>query len=134
MGKFMKGDVVVAPFPFSDLTAAKRRPALVIASLTGDDVILCQITSKSVSDSYAIPITKTDFASGGLPSGQQHPSKSPLYSRRQHHRVPCWRIDLEESTRSCGEDRPDCKRVTVSCCPRRFPVPANHRRARGWRV
>jgi len=50
-----------------DRPDAKRRPALVIASLTGDDVILCQITSKSVSDSYAIPITKTDFASGGLP-------------------------------------------------------------------
>lgn len=67
MGKFVKGDVVVAPFPFSDLTAAKRRPALVIASLTGDDVILCQITSKSVADSYAIPVTNSDFTSGGLP-------------------------------------------------------------------
>lgn len=67
MGKFVKGDVVVAPFPFSDLSAAKRRPALVIATLTGDDVILCQITSKSVADSYAIPIVSTDFASGSLP-------------------------------------------------------------------
>ncbi len=67
MGKFVKGDVVVAPFPFSDLTAAKRRPALVVAALTGDDVILCQITSKSVADSYAIPITNSDFTSGGLP-------------------------------------------------------------------
>jgi len=67
MGKFVKGDVVVTPFPFSDLSAAKRRPALVIAALTGDDVILCQITSKAVADSYAIPITNIDFASGGLP-------------------------------------------------------------------
>jgi hypothetical protein len=29
MEKFVKGDVVVIPFPFSDLTASKRRPALV---------------------------------------------------------------------------------------------------------
>jgi len=29
MGKFVKGDVVVAPSPFSDLSAAKKRPALV---------------------------------------------------------------------------------------------------------
>ncbi|HZF39476.1 MAG TPA: type II toxin-antitoxin system PemK/MazF family toxin [Blastocatellia bacterium] len=66
MGKFVKGDVVVVPFPFSDLSANKRRPALVVAALTGDDVILCQITSRSVTDSYAIPFSKTDFSSGGL--------------------------------------------------------------------
>ena len=40
MAKFIKGDVVVVPFPFSDLTNAKRRPALVIAELEGDDLIL----------------------------------------------------------------------------------------------
>jgi mRNA interferase MazF len=57
MGTFVKGDVVVVPFPFSDLSAAKRRPALVVAILTGDDVILCQITSRAITDSYAIPIT-----------------------------------------------------------------------------
>jgi mRNA interferase MazF len=45
VAKFIKGDVVVIPFPFSDLTQSKRRPALVIAELEGDDLILCQITS-----------------------------------------------------------------------------------------
>jgi mRNA interferase MazF len=44
MGRFVKGDVVVIPFPFSDLSATKRRPALVITALPGEDVILCQIT------------------------------------------------------------------------------------------
>jgi mRNA interferase MazF len=67
MGKFVKGDVVVAPFPFSDLSNSKRRPAVVVATLTGDDVILCQITSQNVSDSYAIPLTSSDFAEGKLP-------------------------------------------------------------------
>jgi len=66
MGKFVKGDVIVAPFPFSDLTANKKRPALVVASLTGDDVILCQITSKTISDSNASPLAKADFKSGSL--------------------------------------------------------------------
>lgn len=66
MGKFIKGDVVVVPFPFSDLSTAKRRPALVIAALTGDDVILCQITSKIITDSYALVISDSDFLSGGL--------------------------------------------------------------------
>jgi mRNA interferase MazF len=63
---FIKGDVVVVPFPFSDLTGAKRRPALVVATLTGNDLILCQITSQNVSDSYAVPITNADFSNGGL--------------------------------------------------------------------
>jgi len=66
LGKFVKGDVVVVPFPFSDLSAAKKRPAFVVAALTGDDVILCQITSKTVRDSYAIALADTDFASGSL--------------------------------------------------------------------
>jgi mRNA interferase MazF len=34
--------------------------------LTGDDVILCQITSRAVSDSYVIPLVAQDFASGQL--------------------------------------------------------------------
>jgi mRNA interferase MazF len=40
--------------------------ALVVATLTGDDVILCQITGQAVADSYALPLTDRDFASGGL--------------------------------------------------------------------
>jgi mRNA interferase MazF len=66
MGKFVKGEVVVVPFPFSDLSSSKRRPALVIAALEGDDVILCQITSKSVSDNYSIPLLLSDFKSGTI--------------------------------------------------------------------
>ena len=66
MGAFVKGDVVVTPFPFSDLSAAKKRPALVVAALTGDDVLLCQITSQAISDRYAIPLLDSGFASGGL--------------------------------------------------------------------
>lgn len=66
MAKFVKGDVVVIPFPFSDLSQSKRRPALVLTVLQGNDLILCQITSKSVKDNYAIPVDQNDFASGRL--------------------------------------------------------------------
>ncbi|MDJ1178112.1 type II toxin-antitoxin system PemK/MazF family toxin [Roseofilum sp. BLCC_M91] len=66
MAEFVKGDVVVVPFPFSDLTQAKRRPACVIATLTGDDVILCQVTSQKISDRYAITLETDDFSEGGL--------------------------------------------------------------------
>jgi mRNA interferase MazF len=66
MGEFVKGDVVVVLFPFSDLSSAKKRPALVLATPDGDDVILCQITSRLVSDRYAILIGEDDFSSGSL--------------------------------------------------------------------
>ena len=66
MAKFVKGDVVVVPFPFSDLTQSKRRPALVIAALEGDDVILCQITSKTIKDNYAISLDDKDFETSSL--------------------------------------------------------------------
>jgi len=66
MGEFVKGDVVVVLFPFSDLSNAKKRPALVIASLDGDDVILCQITSRQVIDKYSIPLGEEDFIEGPL--------------------------------------------------------------------
>ena len=66
MAKFVKGDVVVVPFPFSNLTQSQRRPALVIATLEGDDVILCQITSKTIKDNYSISLYDRDFETGSL--------------------------------------------------------------------
>lgn len=66
MGRFVKGDVVVIPFPFTDLSGAKRRPAFVVAPLTGDDVILCMITGQSKSDGYSIPLLLSDFTTGTI--------------------------------------------------------------------
>jgi mRNA interferase MazF len=67
MGKFVKGDVVIIPFPFSDLSGNKKRPAFVVADLSGDDIIVCQMTSKLKSDSFALAIGTHDFVSGSLP-------------------------------------------------------------------
>jgi mRNA interferase MazF len=66
MAKFVKGDIVVVPFPFSDLTQSKRRPALILAELSGDDFILSQITSHNIKDRYSISIETKDFESGSL--------------------------------------------------------------------
>lgn len=66
MERFIKGDIVVVPFPFSDLSASKRRPALVLADLKGDDIILCQITSQHIKDNYAIVLNNNDFIKGSL--------------------------------------------------------------------
>ncbi len=66
MEKFIKGEVVVVPFPFSDLTVSKRRPAIIIVNLKGEDLILSQITSKDIKDEYSIPISENDFKKGSL--------------------------------------------------------------------
>ena len=66
MAKFIKGDVVVVPFLFSDLTQTKSRPALVLKDLPGEDLILCQITSQTVRNAAAIEITLNDFQQGSL--------------------------------------------------------------------
>jgi len=66
MAEFVKGDIVVVPFPFSDLSKSTRRPALVIVNLIGNDLILCQITSQKISDKYAIPLSIDDFEEGSL--------------------------------------------------------------------
>jgi len=66
VGRFVKGDVVVLPFPFSDLNQAKRRPAIIIAELEGDDRILCQITSQHSRDAYSVQINEIDFEEGSL--------------------------------------------------------------------
>ena len=58
--------VVLVSFPFSDLSAAKLRPALVLAHAGREDWILCQITSNPYADARAIEITDSDFAKGGL--------------------------------------------------------------------
>src|SRR5580698_10096824 len=67
MAGFVKGDIVVVPFPFSDLTGSKRRPAMVLKDLPGDDIILCQITSQQHKDFYSVEITNADFVTGSLP-------------------------------------------------------------------
>jgi mRNA interferase MazF len=67
MAGLIKGDVVVLPFPFSDLPGEKRRPALVLATLTGNDVILCQTTSRYRNDKFTVVLSTIDFMNGGLP-------------------------------------------------------------------
>ena len=72
-----KGEVIVIPFPFSDLSAEKRRPALVLAVPRKDELITCQITSQNTRPEYTISLSKTDFQHGEL-------EVDPSYIRPNH--------------------------------------------------
>ncbi|MGH2543890.1 MAG: MazF family transcriptional regulator [Ardenticatenaceae bacterium] len=54
------------PFPFSDLSQAKLRPAVALADAGRGDWILCQITSNPYGDAKAITLEDTSFAEGSL--------------------------------------------------------------------
>ena len=67
MGKFTVGSIVLVAFPFSNLKGQKIRPALVLAIVEFDNLILCQITSKPYSSKSVIRIESSDFYKGKLP-------------------------------------------------------------------
>ena len=70
---YKRGDVVFVPFPFTDLSSAKQRPALVVSAdvfnSTRDDVLVAAITSQIPAqlavDEFMIPAG--ELAACGLP-------------------------------------------------------------------
>ncbi len=96
MGRFIKGDVVVIPFPFSDLSDTKPRPALVLAAPEDDEIIVCQITSQTTRPGYTIAITNGDFVIGGL-------NKDICYARPNH----IFMFDPKIVTRLAGKISPE---------------------------
>ena len=61
-----QGDIVFVPFPYTNLSATKSRPALIISKNTSsEDAILLAITSKE--NSLAFKIDKSDLEKGELP-------------------------------------------------------------------
>jgi mRNA interferase MazF len=69
MGRFVRGDIVVVPFPFSATPGFKKRPALIIASWTfgaGEDYLLCLISTQTIPDPYSIALETEDVENGSL--------------------------------------------------------------------
>ena len=72
MTGYKRGDIVLVPFPFTDFSTLKQRPALVISSNTfnnsREDVILVAITSQSNSASKGnnYPIRGAEQRHSGL--------------------------------------------------------------------
>jgi len=65
-----QGDIVLVPFPFSDLSSAKRRPGLVVSNndynAKREDIVICGITSNLENQEYSVIITERDITSGNI--------------------------------------------------------------------
>ncbi len=70
----MVGEIVWAPFPFTNLAQSKIRPVLIIADVSEvgeNDWIVCEITSSPIIQSRSILITQNDMESGRLRTGSR---------------------------------------------------------------
>ena len=69
MARFSRGDIVILPFPYSNASGAKRRPALVLAELPffgGLDYLVAMITTQRVGDPRSFEILPSDLVAGRL--------------------------------------------------------------------
>jgi len=68
--RFERGDVVLVPFPFSDLSATKVRPAVVISSdlyhTTEPDLLLAALTSRIATATGPLDYVLNDWHAAGL--------------------------------------------------------------------
>lgn len=68
--KLEPGDLVLVPFPFSDLSGSKSRPAIVLSSEAyndgSKDVIVCGVTSKLTNAAHSVVFRPQDMSQGRL--------------------------------------------------------------------
>jgi mRNA interferase MazF len=68
---YKQRDIILIPFPYTDLTETKQRPAIIVSNNnyndTLDDVVVCAVTSKFQRDEFCIELLDKDLDYGNLP-------------------------------------------------------------------
>lgn len=77
------GEVVLIPFPYTDLATTKRRPVLVLRSADSfGDFLAAAITSQSGHED-AVTLSQADFQEGTLPK-VSYVRATKLYTLNKH--------------------------------------------------
>ncbi len=70
--RFEQMDILIVPFPFTDLSGFKQRPVLVLSSneynRKTNDIVTCGITSNLKDADYSVLITNDDLDEGSIPA------------------------------------------------------------------
>ena len=65
---FERGELLLVPFPFTDLSAAKRRPVLAVTAADSfGDFIAMPVTSRPQAE-HGLPLSAADMLTGTLPA------------------------------------------------------------------
>jgi len=68
---YEQGEIVLIPFPFSDLSSIKQRPVLILSNNNynkdTEDIVTCGITSNLKDSAYSVLIDKNDLSKGFIP-------------------------------------------------------------------
>jgi len=66
MGRFVRGDVVLASVRIDARSGPKVRPCVVVSTTETGSLVVCPISSRPASDTMTVPLSLDDFSSGGL--------------------------------------------------------------------
>ncbi|NOT59640.1 MAG: type II toxin-antitoxin system PemK/MazF family toxin [Acidobacteria bacterium] len=69
--KYKQREIVLVPFPYSDLSRLKRRPVLIVSNddynQNFPDVLVCVISTNLHQDGYSVVLSNDDLEVGILP-------------------------------------------------------------------
>jgi len=73
--QFKQGEILIVPFPFSDLRGTKQRPVLVLSKTeynnNCDDIITCGLTSNLKDSKCSVLLENEDLIEGQIPSSSR---------------------------------------------------------------